>query len=107
MTRMILVSVALLGLVCYFIFRWQALVTAAQPPLLTRVDIYSDRIEYRNGSYASASTLSIAMKANTRLPEVVAVHDCAAVSMLPGVLDVIRLAGAVDFQIELPEDCQA
>lgn len=107
MTRMILVSVALLGMTCYFIFRWQAMVTAAQPPMLTRVDIYEDRLEYRSGIYASASTLAIALKANNLLPQVVAVRDCAAVSRLPEVLEVVRLAGAADFQIELPQDCQA
>ncbi len=105
MLRAILVSVALLGLVCYFIFRWQAMVTAAQPPLMTRVDIESNQLVYRNIGYASPANLAIALKASRQLPEIVEVRDCAAMSQLAGVLDVVRAAGAADFELILPEDC--
>jgi hypothetical protein len=105
MVRTVVISVFLLGLVCFFIFRWQRMVDDAQPPLVTRVDIYSDRIVYRNGNYASPSTLSIALKANNSLPEIVEVRDCAAANQLAGVLDVVRAEGAKTFKIVLPEDC--
>lgn len=105
MVRMILISVLLLGMVLFFIFRWQAMVTDAQPPLVTRVDVYADRLTYRNGVYASTSTLAIALQANNARPEIVEVRECGAVGRLAEVLDVIRRHGAVDFEIVLPEDC--
>lgn len=105
MIRLVLFSVVLLGAILFFIYRWQAMVTRAQPPLVTRVDVYVDGIDYRNGRYASPSTLAIALKANHALPEIVEIHECAAVPRLAGILDVIRAEGAVDFQIVLPENC--
>ena len=105
MIRLVLFSVVLLGAILFFIYRWQAMVTRAQPPLVTRVDVYVDDIDYRNGHYATPSTLAIALKANRALPKIVEVHECAAVARLAGVLDVVRAAGADDFQIVLPENC--
>ncbi len=105
MTRTIVISVALLGLVCYFIFRWQAMVTQSQPPILTRVDIYADRIVYKNVGYASPSSLAIALQANRQLPELVEVAECDARARLGDVLDVVRAAGAADFEIVLPDSC--
>lgn len=103
--RMILVSVGILGLVTYFIFRWQNLVEEAQPPLTTRVDIYPDRITYRNGTYATPSALAIGLKANNEPPEVIEIHGCDAVSRLAAVLDVVRAEYGSDFEVVLPQDC--
>jgi hypothetical protein len=105
MVRMIIISVVLLGMVLFFIFRWQAMVARTQPPLVTRVDIYSDRLTYRNGNYTTTSNLAIALQANNAAPEIVEVRDCAAVARLGDVLEVVRRYGAVDFQIVLPENC--
>lgn len=105
MYRMILVSVAVLGLITFFIFRWQHLVDEARPPLVTRVDIYPDRITYRNGTYATPSTLSIGLKANNDPPRLIEVHGCDALPRLGAVLDVVRDEGAADFEIVLPQGC--
>jgi hypothetical protein len=105
MIRMVIISVVLLGMVLFFILRWEAMVTRAQPPLVTRVDIYSDRLSYRNGTYASPSNLAIALQASHTPPEIVEVRDCAAMGQLAAVLEVVRRHGAADFRIVLPENC--
>ena len=105
MVRMILISVVLLGMVLFFIFRWQAMITRAQPPLATRVAVFVDRFEYRNGTYETVSNLAIALQANRNLPDIIEVRDCAATNRLPDVLDVVRAQGGSDFEIVLPESC--
>lgn len=107
MVRMILVSVAVLGLVTFFVFRWQRLVEEAQPPLVTRVDIYPDRLTYRNGFYATPSTLAIGLKASKDPPRLIQVHTCEAMPKLAQVLDVVRAEGMTDFEVLLPDDCQS
>jgi hypothetical protein len=105
MIRAVLISVGLLGLVVYFMYRWQAMVMDGQPPALTRLDIYQDRITYRNGIYSGPSTLAIALKANRNPPRLIEVHSCDALVKLSAVVDVVRAEGALDFEILLPEDC--
>jgi hypothetical protein len=107
MVRMILVSVAVLGLVTFFVFRWQRLVQQAQPPLVTRVDIYPDRLRYRNGFYATPSNLAIGLKASRDPPRLIQVHACEAMPQLAPVLDVIRAEGMTNFEVLLPDDCRS
>jgi len=104
-TRTLLISVALLGLMAFMMVRWESFYTAAQPPLVTRIDIYSDRMTYRTGVYATTTALDIGLKAANDPPEVVELHDCARRSDLEAVLDLLRAQGTFRFDIVLPESC--
>lgn len=105
MIRMVLISVALLAMTAYLMFRVERIYTESQPPRVTRVDVYADRLTYRTGIYETPSTLAIGLKAANDPPRLVEVHGCDAVHRLASVLDVVRANGAADFEIVLPEGC--
>jgi hypothetical protein len=105
MIRMVLISVTLLALIAYLMVRMVTIYNDAQPPRVTRVDVYADRLTYRTGIYETTSMLSIGLKAAKDPPRLLEVHGCEAVDRLPSVLDVLRENGAADFEIVLPDDC--
>ena len=105
MTRTMLVSLALLGLVVFLMFRWDAIYNSAQPPIVTRIDIYPDRLTYRTGVYQSVSALAIGLKAANDPPRLIELHDCDGTDRLGEVLDIVRANGDFEFEIVLPEDC--
>jgi hypothetical protein len=72
---------------------------------VTRIDIYTDRIEYRTGRYPSVAALAIGLKAARDEPRIVELHDCGRRGELEAVVDILRERGQASFSIVLPEDC--
>jgi hypothetical protein len=72
---------------------------------VTRVDIYSDYIEYRLSRYTTPSALAIGLAANRDEPRIIELHDCERRPVLEGVLDVVRQRGNYNFSVILPDDC--
>ena len=105
MTRTLFISIALLGILAFLIMRWESFYNAAQPPIVTRVDIYTDRVTYRTGVYATTTALAIGLKAANDPPEVVELHDCTGRDQLEAVLDLLREQGTYRFDIVLPDHC--
>lgn len=105
MTRTLLVSVALLGLMAFMMIRWESFYTSAQPPIVTRVDVYADHMTYRAGVYPTVTALGIGLKAANDPPEVVELHDCGRRDDLEAVLDLLREQGSFSFDIILPDHC--
>jgi hypothetical protein len=105
MVRSVLSSVALLALLIYGVLRIQS---AYEERLdfnrVTRVDIYADRITYRNNMYATTSLLANGLKAIKDPPRKVELHVCARMDEFADVLDVLRTEGYREFEVELP-DC--
>jgi hypothetical protein len=73
--------------------------------MVTRVDIYEDRLEYRARRYETTTALAIGMKAARDAPRIIELHDCARLSDLEAVLDLVRTLGQENLSIVLPEDC--
>jgi hypothetical protein len=105
MTRALLISVVCLGMLVYFLLRLESSYYDAQPPIVTRIDVYADRITYRTGVYQSISALSIGLKAARDPPAVIALHDCDGFERLQAVIQAVRAEVPGDFEIALPEDC--
>ena len=105
MIRGVLFSLALSLLLIYAVLRLQSVYVEGIPERVTRVDIYSDRITYRTGTYYSATQLAIGLKAAQDPPQALALHHCGQNDELESVIDVLREQGFTSFEIELPEDC--
>ena len=105
MVRSVLFSVALSALLIYAILRLQSSYEQRLAfNLVTRIDIYADRITYRNNMYATPSLLANGLKAVRDPPQKVELHVCSRMDEFEDVLDVLRAQGYREFEIELP-DC--
>jgi hypothetical protein len=105
MVRSVLFSVALSALMIYAVLQLQS--TYEQRLAVnrvTRIDIYADRITYRNNLYATTSLLANGLEAVKDPPQKVELHVCSRMSDFEAVLDVVRKQGYSEFEIELP-DC--
>jgi len=105
MVRAVLFSVALSALLIYSVLRVQSAYERAQPLRVTRIDIYSDRITYRNNKYPTPSLLAIGLKAANDPPKLLALHDCARLEDFEAIVDIVRDQGFLSFKVELPEGC--
>lgn len=105
MVRGVLFSLVLSALLVYAIFRMDDMYREAAPERITRVDIYSDRIAYRTGTYASPSLLRIGLRAAQDPPKALGLHDCSRTEDLEEVISILRELGYGSFEVELPDDC--
>jgi hypothetical protein len=72
---------------------------------VTRIDIYTDRLEYRARRYETTTALAIGLKAAQDAPRIIELHDCERRGELEAVLDVVRTLGQHNMSIVLPNDC--
>ena len=105
MIRRMLMAVALLGLMVVLLLRWIDVYTSSQPVPVTRVDVYADRITYRNRVYETPTLLAIGLKAASDPPRLIALHDCDSLEQLQWVIDVVRAEGQYEFEMLLPQNC--
>lgn len=105
MVRAVLFSVALSAILIYAVLRVQSVYQQSLPERVTRIDIYADRIGYRNNIYSTPSLLAIGLKAANDPPKVLALHVCARQDDLEMVVEVLREQGYLSFEVELPDTC--
>lgn len=105
MTRSILFSVALSALLIYGVLRLQSVYEAGLNTGITRVDIYSDRIDYRTNHYPTARLFGIGLQAAKVPPDMITLHDCLRMAEFEAVLDQVRDQGYSGYDISLPDDC--
>jgi hypothetical protein len=106
MIRSVLMSVALLAILMFTVFRLHGVYLEGLAQRVTRVDIYPDRIAYRTNRYPTPSLLAIGLKAANDPPELLALHDCGRMDDFEAVIDLMRELGYTDFEVELPESCR-
>jgi len=105
MVRGVLFSVALSILLVFAVYRLQSVYQEGLPERVTRIDISSDRIDYRVSSYKTPTQVAIALKAAQDPPRLVAVHECGLNETLEAVLGILREQGYTSFEIQLPDNC--
>ena len=107
MVRSVLFSVFLLGLLLYAIMQLQSTYEERRMSTVrvTAIDIYADRITYRNNVYSTPSLLSNGLKAVHDPPRLVELHLCSRMSVFEDVLEVVRQQGYSEFEVKLPAGC--
>ena len=105
MVRAVLFSVALSAILIYAVLRVQTVYEESLPERVTQIEIYSDRIVYRNNFYANPSLLAIGLRTANDPPRKVILHDCARRDDLQSIIDTLRNQGFLSFSIELPDAC--
>jgi hypothetical protein len=105
MVRGVMYSVALSLLLIFGVYRLQSVYMEGLPQRITRVDIESERILYRNGTYQTPTQLAIGLKAAQDPPRKLVLHDCRRIDVFEQVIDILRSQEIKRFEIEMPAGC--
>jgi hypothetical protein len=107
MVRSVLFSVALLAILMYAILKLQSAYEEGRMSAVrvTTIDIYADRITYRNNVYSTPSLLSNGLKAVHDPPQRVELHVCSRMNVFEAVLEVVREQGYSEFEVKFPGGC--